>query len=94
MRILIILGLFVLLFYMLRGLFRPRGVRRSPQGSRSGVGGRRSGTELVRDPYCDTYIPVDTAFRARMGGRDHFFCSEECMNHYLQEEESGSSKVG
>jgi len=93
MRILIVLGLFVLLFYMFRGLFRPRGVGKYSQVRRSGVG-EGSGTELVRDPYCQTYIPMDAAFRARMRGRDLFFCSEECMNHYLQEEESRSSKVG
>lgn len=53
--------------------------------------GRARGNELVKDPYCQTYIPVDTAFRARIGGKDLFFCSEACMNRYLQENRDGSS---
>lgn len=38
--------------------------------------------EMVKDPYCETYIPKDSAIRARMGGRDHYFCSKECLRKF------------
>ena len=38
--------------------------------------------EMVKDPYCETYIPRDSAIRARIDGRDHYFCSKECLRKF------------
>ncbi|MBW2057505.1 MAG: hypothetical protein JRH07_07055 [Deltaproteobacteria bacterium] len=92
MRILVLLALILILYYLLRGLFRPRtgaGDRVRRYGGMESTGKN----ELVKDPYCQTYIPKDTALRARIGGEDLFFCSETCMNSYLEErEEQGAAK--
>lgn len=93
MRILIVLALVLALYYMLRSLFRPRPGEETTQRAHPDVG-LAGGNELVKDPYCQTYIPINTAFRATMGGEDLFFCSKECMNRYLQEKKGRSSKVG
>jgi len=44
--------------------------------------------ELVQDPYCQTYIQKRTAVRKRVGGRDHYFCDNECLRKFLQEKTS------
>jgi YHS domain-containing protein len=94
MRFLIILALILVLYYLFKGLFRSKGggrssPRRSTDGARSAAG-----HELVKDPYCQTYIPKDTALRARIGGRERFFCSRECMEKYRETEKKNSSEGG
>jgi YHS domain-containing protein len=41
--------------------------------------------ELVQDPYCQTYIPKQTAVRKRVKGRDYYFCTKECLRKFLKE---------
>jgi uncharacterized protein len=48
--------------------------------------------ELVQDPYCQTYIPTGTAVRKRVGGRDYYFCSKECVTKFLDEKKSQNPK--
>lgn len=52
--------------------------KKSPQEK----GAEPSSTEMVQDPNCEIYIPVTEAIRARIGSRDHFFCSEKCAAEY------------
>jgi hypothetical protein len=35
---------------------------------------------LVRDRMCNTFLPRDRALRARVGGREEFFCSTACRD--------------
>ena len=44
--------------------------------------------ELVQDPYCQTYIPMRTAVRKRLEGRDYHFCSKECLRKFLDQRKS------
>ncbi len=39
-------------------------------------------TEMVQDPNCETFFPVTEAVTATIAGREHFFCSEQCVNEY------------
>ena len=43
--------------------------------------------EMVRDPFCDTYIPVRDAKRRVINGREYFFCSEACADKFQKEKE-------
>jgi YHS domain-containing protein len=43
--------------------------------------------EMVRDPFCDTYIPVRDAKRRIINGREYFFCSEACADKFQKEKE-------
>jgi YHS domain-containing protein len=89
MRILIILALFLVLYYMLRGLFRPRVPGRDTKRPHPDAGWGEN-SELVKDPYCQTFVPVETALQAKIGGKELFFCSEDCMNRYVEEKNTDS----
>jgi hypothetical protein len=56
---------------LIRGLFAP--------GLPARPGGSSPAGHLVKDPVCGTYVPQETALRAR----DQFFCSEECRRKFL-----------
>ena len=43
--------------------------------------------EMVKDPFCDTYIPVRDAKRRVINGREYFFCSEACADKFQKEKE-------
>jgi uncharacterized protein len=40
--------------------------------------------ELIQDPYCQTYIPKGSAVKKRIGGKDYYFCNQECLRKYLE----------
>ncbi|MFZ0134133.1 MAG: hypothetical protein WAK95_16460 [Desulfobacterales bacterium] len=39
---------------------------------------------MVKDPQCEVYFPKRKAVQARIDGRDHFFCSTECRDRFLE----------
>ena len=43
--------------------------------------------ELVEDPYCHTFIAVQSAYPKTIQGKKTLFCSEDCANKFqlLQE---------
>lgn len=45
---------------------------------------RLSGT-MVKDEVCNTYLPREDAIRESIDGMDHFFCSSECRDKFLQQ---------
>jgi len=44
--------------------------------------------ELVQDPYCNTYIPKKSALKKRVSGRKYYFCKKECLEKFIQNENS------
>ena len=36
--------------------------------------------EMVQDPVCKIYIPVDQAYKREIKGKKYFFCSERCAD--------------
>ena len=81
MRFLIVLGLLILLYYLVKGWISPSKSRRM---ERSGGGGELE-SEMVKDPICKTYIPKDSAIRTHIDGRDYYFCSRQCMKRFKRE---------
>ncbi len=72
----LILGIYSILHLLLKDMpQRKRGPRRE-----AGI------EELVQDPFCQTYIPKESALRRRVGGRDYYFCGEKCMKSYFEKE--------
>ena len=48
-------------------------------------GGRSiEGDEMVQDPECHVYVPVDRAVSRNVGGEKVYFCSEECAKKYVK----------
>ena len=81
MRFLILLGLLILLYYLVKGWISPSKSRRMER-----AGGKwELESEMVKDPHCKTYIPKDSAVRARIDGRNYYFCSKECIRKFKEE---------
>lgn len=73
---LILLALFFFLGYTLvQALFR-RPTRRPPDDR------TRKGESMVQDPECGTYLPASDAIRAKIGGKNLYFCSKKCRDHF------------
>lgn len=82
-----ILGFFRLLFFLvaayiitlfLRRLLSPR----RPSG-RAAVHPRTSGT-MVKDETCNTYLSREEAIVEKAGGKEYYFCSQECRRKFLE----------
>jgi YHS domain-containing protein len=43
------------------------------------------GEELVKDPYCGTYVPVSSADKVIIDGKELYFCSRECAERYKEQ---------
>ncbi|MFH0957084.1 MAG: YHS domain-containing protein [Pseudomonadota bacterium] len=39
--------------------------------------------EMVKDPVCGKYVLAWEARRARLNGKDYYFCSDECQKRFL-----------
>jgi uncharacterized protein len=55
--------------------------RRSFPGSPASI----TGEDLVKDPYCGTYVPESSAFTVDINGETLYFCSKECLEKYKAE---------
>lgn len=94
-----ILRIFVILFVlkMIRNYFGGP-AQRSPnarpgQARGSAAGGRgqaieRQGGQLVRDPQCGTYIPVNSSVHLVSGRDTLYFCSASCRDAYRKAQSS------
>jgi hypothetical protein len=72
--------LFLVARLIVRSVSRAREARRPLERER----GRRSATELVRDPICNTFLPRSSAVAAVIGGREELFCSRLCADRARQ----------
>jgi uncharacterized protein len=78
MRLIIFAILAYLLYRILRGIF----------GSGQKIKNTEKGgviDEMVKDPLCNTYIPLRDAKRKVIDGKEYFFCSDECANKFHRE---------
>ena len=79
-RLLIFFGLLYLLYRSLKTLL-------TGGGRRPSVGGQASGQIddiMVQDPACGIYLPRNEAIKTKIAGQEHFFCSPECKQRYLE----------
>jgi len=70
-------------YRLVKGLFLPSGKRQEnfPRKPAS-----IQGEDLVKDPYCGTYVPVSTASKVSINGEELYFCSNECIEKYKARE--------
>ena len=40
---------------------------------------------MIKDEVCNTYLPQEDAVRASVDGTDHFFCSRECRDQFVEQ---------
>lgn len=71
------------IYRLIRGLLLPSGKKRSsfPREPAS-----IQGEDLVKDPYCGTYVPVSNASKVTINGEELYFCSKECIEKYKKRE--------
>jgi len=84
----VILGFFRLVFYLfiayviylfLRVFLSPR-----RPGGRSPNRPQISGL-MVKDETCNTYLPKEEAILEKADGKEHYFCSQECRQKFLEQ---------
>ncbi len=73
-RIIFYLFLLGLIYWVIKRAFSPR----------KGVAGKsdEKSEELVKDPFCECYIPKSQSYAVSLEGKKFFFCSEECYRKY------------
>ena len=78
LRLILFVILTLILYAILNLLIKPKPSTRERQAR----GGEPE--ELVQDPYCQTYIPKRFAKRKEVGGKEYYFCNEDCLRKYLK----------
>jgi len=78
LRIAFIFILFSTVMSIVRSLFGAAQARTSMREAEQEPERPSISSHLVKDPVCGTYIPEETAIRAK----NTFFCSEECRRKY------------
>jgi len=82
---LVIAGIIVYVVYRLsKSLFAPseRTAKGYPRGKESPA---IKGEDLVKDPWCGTYVPISSAHTITLNGEKLYFCSKECLEKYKKE---------
>jgi len=76
-RFILFIILVSILYYLLHFLIKdvPWFRKKMDRGSES--------EELIQDPYCQTYIPKQSAVKKKIDGRMFYFCNQECLRNYL-----------
>jgi len=81
-RVIIILGLLVVLYFLLRQALR--GLKGQGQPERLAP----SKDQMVQDPVCLVFVPREVAVTEDIGGQTYYFCSRSCA-HKFQEKLAG-----
>ena len=82
-RFLLILGLLVILYFLLR-----RALRDFRQRQLDDRGTSVDQDQMVQDPVCRTFVPRKIAFVKRIGGQTYCFCSRDCAAEFQKQQSS------
>lgn len=77
-KIITILILLVILFYMLRRAIQDWGAKDRDQA----LPGK---DVMIQDPVCKVYMTAGSAVSKRVGGQTYYFCSQECAQSFKKE---------
>lgn len=76
---LLVLVLYSVLHFLLKDMpFSSKRMRKSPPEPE----------ELVQDPYCQTYVLKRSSIKKRVEGKDYYFCSQECLTRFIENNKS------
>ena len=76
-KIIMILVLLVILFYMFRRAVQDWGAKDSDQAS-------PGNDVMMQDPVCKVYITAGSAVSERIGGQTYYFCSQDCAKSFKE----------
>ena len=79
-RLFLIIFLLIVLYFLLRQVFRSFNspTRDSRSISAGGAGCDEEQDQMIEDPVCHTFVPKRIAVIEEMEGRTYCFCSKEC----------------
>ncbi len=78
-RLLIIAGLLVLLYFLVR-----RAISEFRLGYDRGQG-QIEKNQMVQDPVCRVYVPRSAAVEENIGGQTYYFCSKDCADAFQRQ---------
>ena len=81
-RIIFILGLLAVLYFLLRRALREFKGQGQPERLSPGK------DQMVQDPVCRVFVPRGVAVTEDIGGQIYYFCSRSCA-HKFQEQLAG-----
>ena len=81
-RIILVLGLLVVLYFLLRRALREFKSQGQPERLAP------SKDQMVQDPVCRVFVPRGAAVTEDIGGQTYYFCSRSCA-HKFQEQLAG-----
>lgn len=77
-KIITILILLVILFFMVRRAFR--------EWSQPKLDPATPGKDvMIQDPVCKVYVAAGTAIVQELKGKNYYFCSQDCARHFKRE---------
>ncbi len=82
LRLAFLVVLFYFLYRFLKALFSPLAKRDNIIIS---LDKKPEEDEMVKDPYCETYITKRGSCSLRINGERLYFCSKECLERYKRE---------
>ena len=71
--------LFFLLYRFLKALFSPLG---KGEDTVTLLDKKPEEDEMIKDPYCETYITKRGSIPLKINGKRLYFCSKECLERY------------
>jgi YHS domain-containing protein len=78
---------FIILFVVGYILYRSIKSWMFPSASSSKSVSNKSATEIddvmIKDPFCEAYFPERNGVHLEFGGKDLYFCSNQCKNNFL-----------
>jgi len=75
-RLLLILGLLVILYFLVRKALREFNKPSLPSQGSAGH------DQMIQDPVCRIYVPRANAVSASIGGQNYYFCSTDCAQTF------------
>jgi uncharacterized protein len=79
-RLILIAILVMIAYFTVKSFFRPvRKPRPKPDFPRPE---KEDAAEMVQDPECGTYIPLESAEKTVIKGQTYYFCSQKCREAF------------
>jgi YHS domain-containing protein len=78
-RLLLVLGLLIVLFFLLRSVIRDLLAKRGESHEIT------EKNHMVQDPVCRMYVPRGSAVAASIGGQTYYFCSNDCAQTFQKQ---------
>jgi uncharacterized protein len=82
MRLLILLGIIYLCYRVLKSWMLQAG---SPKKTVFNKTAAQIDDVMIKDPYCEIYVPRKDGVHLRINGKDLYFCSKECRDKFAEE---------